>query len=274
MAATKQRITKAVKQSSRNTTTRAARRTSKAVGKRAVKAAKRSTSAKRATVKHKTAAAKPAAGSRAKVQRTTGAVKKRTAARKGSVRPKSGDAIAVLKADHRQVEQLFKRFEKAGDGAFRSKRVLVDSMIEDLSRHAAIEELVFYSAVRREVTGAEKDVLEALEEHHLVKVSLRELEDLDASDERFGAKVTVLIEHVRHHVKEEEQELFPDVRDRLGARRLQELGDELRAAKPRVPTRPHPAAPDEPPGNALIGGAVAVVDHARTVGKRVVDRVL
>lgn len=185
-----------------------------------------------------------------------------------------GDAIVELKQDHRQVEQLFKRFEKAGDGARRAKRQLVDAMVLELSRHAGIEELVFYPAVRAEVADAGRDVLEALEEHHLVKVVLRELEDLDPADERFDAKVTVLIENVRHHVKEEENELFPRVREHLGRARLRELGDELRAARPRVPTRPHPGAPDQPPGNALVGGAVAVMDRARTVGQRVVDRVL
>jgi hemerythrin-like domain-containing protein len=194
-------------------------------------------------------------------------------ATKRSAPAKSGDAIAVLKQDHRQVEQLFKRLEKAGEGAHRTKRALVDTVIEALSRHAAIEELVFYPAIRREVGDAEADVLEALEEHHLVKVGLHELEDLDPADKRFDAKVSVLIENVRHHVKEEEQELFPAVREQLGRRRLHELADELRAAKPRVPTRPHPDAPDEPPGNALFGGAVAVVDRARSVGQRVVGRV-
>jgi hemerythrin-like domain-containing protein len=183
------------------------------------------------------------------------------------------DAIAELKGDHRKVEQLFKRYEKAGDGAVRTKRAIADAVIEELSRHAAIEELVMYPAVRQEVDGAEAEVLEALEEHHSVKVSLRELEGLDAAHERFDAKMTVLIEHVRHHVREEEERLFPEVRDALGRSRLLELGAELRAARPHVPTRPHPAAPDEPPANVLVGGAVAVLDRARTVGKRVVDRV-
>ena len=183
------------------------------------------------------------------------------------------DAIAELKSDHRKVEELFKRFERAGDGAIRTKRALADAVIEELSRHAAIEEVVMYPAIRQEVDGAEAEVLEALEEHHSVKVSLQELESLDASHERFDAKMTVLIEHVRHHVKEEEQRLFPEVRDALGRSRLLELGAELRAARPHVPTRPHPAAPDEPPANALVGGAVAVLDHARTVGKRVIERV-
>jgi hemerythrin-like domain-containing protein len=206
-------------------------------------------------------------------KRATTAAAKKTAPAKRASSPGTGDAIALLKRDHQQVNQLFKRLEKAGAGAHRTKRALMDSVIEELSRHAGIEELVFYPALRKEMRQVESDVLEALEEHHLVKLSLRELEDLDPADERFDAKVTVLIEIVRHHVKEEENELFPDVRKQLGRKRLQELGDELRAARRRAPTRPHPGAPDEPPGNLLVGGAVAVVDRARTVGHAVVERV-
>ena len=93
--------------------------------------------------------------------------------------------------------------------------------------------------MRRDVDDAESDVLEAIEEHHVVKVLLRELEDLDAAHERFDAKVTVLMENVRHHVKEEEQELFPEVRDAIGRSELLELGAALlEQAKPNVPTRP------------------------------------
>ena len=185
----------------------------------------------------------------------------------------SPDAIALLKQDHREVEQLFKRFEKAGENAHKTKGALVASMIEALSRHAAIEEMVFYPAIRREVPTQVSAVLEALEEHHVVKWLLSELEGLDPAAERFDAKATVLIESVRHHVKEEEQELFPKVRARVERRRLVELGAELRDAKRRAPTHPHPRSPDEPPGNLLVGGAVAVMDKARDVGKRTVDRV-
>src|SRR5436190_7494710 len=185
----------------------------------------------------------------------------------------SPDAIALLKRDHREVEQLFKRFEKAGENAHKTKGALVASMIEALSRHAAIEEMVFYPAIRREVPKQESAVLEALEEHHVVKWLLSELEGLAPASERFDAKATVLIESVRHHVKEEETSLFPKVRARIERRRLMELGAELRDAKRRAPTHPHPRSPDEPPGNLLVGGAVAVMDKARDVGKRTVDRV-
>jgi hemerythrin-like domain-containing protein len=210
-----------------------------------------------------------------RVQTTKRTVKKASAT-KATARPmrsSSPDAIALLKQDHREVEQLFKRFEKAGTNAHRTKGRLVASMIEALSRHAAIEELVFYPAVRREVPKQESSVLEALEEHHVVKWLLSELEALDPAAERFDAKATVLIESVRHHVKEEETSLFPKVRARIERRRLVELGAELRDAKRRAPTHPHPRSPDEPPGNVLVGSAVAVMDKARDVGKRTVDRV-
>ena len=78
------------------------------------------------------------------------------------------------------------------------RRQTVDKMIEGLSRHAAIEEQVFYPQVRRSLPDATPEVLEALEEHHIVKWTLSELEGMESTDERFGAKVTVLIESVRH----------------------------------------------------------------------------
>jgi hemerythrin-like domain-containing protein len=226
-------------------------------------------------------AARPVAKkARAAKKRAVKAVKKsvgpRTVKRTPAARRRSGarvDAIALLKQDHREVAALFTRYERAGDGASRTKQRLVDEMIEALSRHAGIEELAFYPAVRREVSGAQADVLEAIEEHHVVKLLLHELEGLTPADERFDAKVTVMIENVRHHVKEEEQELFPEVRARLGRARLLDIGDELRAAKAQVPIRPHPYAPDEPPANALVGGAVAAIDLALSAGKKVVDRV-
>jgi hemerythrin superfamily protein len=172
------------------------------------------------------------------------------------------DAIAFLKADHREVEKVFKAFEKTGERAYRSRRRLVDDMIRSLSQHAAIEEQVFYPAVRSAVPDAKGDVLESLEEHHIVKWLLSELVNMDPTDERFEAKVTVLTEKVRHHVREEEGELFPEVRSEMSRKALVELGGELQKAKRVAPTRPHPRSPDEPPGNTLVGPVAAVVDRA------------
>lgn len=111
------------------------------------------------------------------------------------------------------------------------------------------------------VSQTEDMVIESLEEHHIVKWVLSELVDLAPSDERFDAKVTVLIENVRQHVKEEEQEFFPKVRDRLGRKALADLGEALEDAEKSAPTKPHPRSPDEPPSDAVVGAITSVVDR-------------
>ena len=148
------------------------------------------------------------------------------------------DAITLLKRDHRTVEELFKRFEKAGDRANTQKRQIVDRIIEELSVHAVIEEQVLYPVARAAVSGAEDTVLESLEEHHIVKWVLSELEGMQPTEERFDAKVTVLIENVRHHVEEEEKDWFPQVRAAMGRKELQELGERMEAAKAEAPAEP------------------------------------
>lgn len=171
------------------------------------------------------------------------------------------DAITILRNDHKSVERLFKRFEKAGPRALVEKRQIVDRIIEELSVHAAIEEQVFYPVARATVPGTEDVALESLEEHHVVKWVLSELADMDPADERFDAKTTVLIENVRHHVEEEEGEFFPKVRSELGRKELAEVGEALEAARKTAPTSPHPRLPDTPPGNAVVGTIAGVVDR-------------
>ena len=148
------------------------------------------------------------------------------------------DAITLLKEDHKTVEGLFKKFEQAGDRAVKTKRQLVDQMIKELTTHAYIEETVFYPAARKAAPDTTDHVLESIEEHHVVVWMLSELATMDPADERFTAKVTVLIENVRHHVKEEEQDWFPQVRKAMGTKNLRQLGEELPAAKSRAPADP------------------------------------
>lgn len=182
------------------------------------------------------------------------------------------DAISLLTADHETVEGLFKKFESSGDRAYKTRRSLVDKMTEELSIHAAIEEQFFYPAARDAVRDAEGDVLEGLEEHNIVKWTLAALEGMDPQDERFLARVTVLIENVRHHVEEEEGDLFPKVKKAMSTEQLADLGEQLKEAKKLAPTRPHPRSPDEPPFNLIAGTAAAVADKAQgkvreTIGK-------
>jgi hemerythrin superfamily protein len=172
------------------------------------------------------------------------------------------DAIASLKADHRKVEDLFTLFEGAGPRANKTKRKIVDAIISELSVHAVIEEQVFYPAVRAAMSDLEDDILEAIEEHHIVKWTLSELEDLAPAAKNFDAKVTVLMENVRHHVKEEERDLFPKVRKAMTRKQLNDLADALDEAKRTAPTRPHPRTPSEPPANAVAAPAIKIMDRA------------
>jgi hemerythrin superfamily protein len=180
------------------------------------------------------------------------------------------DAITLLKKDHRTVEDLFKRFEKLGDRAKKGKQEVVERIIKELSVHSAIEEAVLYPEVRAAIDDKKIDelVLESLEEHHVVKWTLSELDRMTPEHERFDAKVTVLMETVRHHVEEEEQELFPKVAKAFGKERLAEMGEAMAEAKKVAPTRPHPRMPDEPPGNLLGAPGAALVDKALDAGRK------
>ena len=182
------------------------------------------------------------------------------------------DAIVLLKSDHKEVEKLFKQFEKLGDTAYTQKRQIVDQVIEALSMHAAIEEQFFYPAVRKEAEEIQDVVLEGLEEHHIVKWTLKELESMSPEEERFTPKMKVLMESVRHHVEEEEGEMFPKVREAMGRKALTELGDTLAQAKIAAPTRPHPKAPDTPPGNLVAGPTAAIADKAKAKGRKALLR--
>ncbi|HZU84040.1 MAG TPA: hemerythrin domain-containing protein [Polyangiaceae bacterium] len=179
------------------------------------------------------------------------------------------NAIALLKTDHRAVEELFDKLDQL-DGKSRGKKTLVEKLIRELSIHAAIEEEIFYPEVKRSVPGGAEIVYESLEEHGVVKWELSALQSMDLTDERFDAKLKVLKDTLLHHIDEEENELFPMVRDAFEASKLNELGASLERAKKTAPTRPHPRAPDEPPANIIANAGASVVDRARDAGRAMV----
>lgn len=148
------------------------------------------------------------------------------------------DAIVLLREDHKTVEKLFKQFEKTGDEDTDERRRIAGQVIEELTVHAWIEEQIFYPAAREASPDTTDHILESIEEHHAVVWMLSEIKGMDASDERFKAKMSVLMENVRHHVEEEEKEWFPDVRKAMGRNRLTELGEQLEAEKPKAPRDP------------------------------------
>ena len=150
----------------------------------------------------------------------------------------STDAIVLLKQDHQEIKKVFTAFEKAGENAHAAKGKIVDRIIELLTVHTYVENEVMYPRVRELLPDLEDDVLESYEEHHVADVLVVELAALKPEHERFTAKTTVLIENVRHHMDEEEQDWFPKVREGLGRKALQEIGEALLAAKKKAPKKP------------------------------------
>lgn len=150
----------------------------------------------------------------------------------------STDAIVLLKADHKEILRAFRNFESAGENAHKQKGSLVDKIIELLTVHTYIENEVMYPRVRELVPELEDDVLESYEEHHVADVLVMELAAMRPTDERFTAKTMVLIENVRHHIEEEENEWFPQVRESLGRTVLSEIGAEMERARKKAPRSP------------------------------------
>lgn len=170
-------------------------------------------------------------------------------------------ATELLHRDHETVDKALEQIRSGNTGS-KTRGEVTAEVVRDLSVHAAIEEQILYPVVREFMPDREADVLEDLEEHHVVKVLAKELADMSTDDPRFVPKVTVLSEIVAKHVEEEESDLFPALVDRFTADELGELGESLEQAKSLAPTRPHPHGPDEPPAN-LANVAVGVLDRLR-----------
>lgn len=149
--------------------------------------------------------------------------------------PRQRDAIAILRADHKLVSELFDEFESAR--AASRKRKIVDQICEELTIHAAVEEEIFYPAVKKALKDHEL-VPEAQVEHESLKALIAQVEDVEPDGEMYDARVKVMSEYVKHHVKEEQNEIFPKAREtrldmvELGAmimQRKEELKAELRS---------------------------------------------
>jgi len=148
------------------------------------------------------------------------------------------DAIKLLKEDHKKVKALFEEVEGLGERAATQRKNLFQKIDQELTLHAKIEETLFYPEFKKRAENSqERDgVLEAYEEHGVVKVMIGELEALDAKDEKYKAKLTVLKELVLHHVKEEEGELFPMAREMFEPEELAQIGERIVKAKKKAKT--------------------------------------
>jgi hemerythrin superfamily protein len=123
--------------------------------------------------------------------------------------PTFKDAVAMLRADHKKVSELFEQFEKSRSAS--RKKALVAEICMELTIHARLEEEIFYPAVKAALRDREL-VPEATVEHASVKDLISQVQDAEPVGEEYDAKVKVMSEYVKHHVKEEQNEMFPKVK--------------------------------------------------------------
>lgn len=150
------------------------------------------------------------------------------------------NAIKILKSDHKKVKGLFEQFENAKD--FRSKKSFAEEAIKELKVHATVEEEIFYPTVRKAIDDMPL-MNEANEEHHVAKVLIAELDQLKGNNEVYEAKFTVLAENVRHHIKEEEGMMFPEIeKSKID---LETLGNEIASRKEELMANGVPPTKEE-----------------------------
>jgi hemerythrin-like domain-containing protein len=138
------------------------------------------------------------------------------------------DAIAMLKADHQKVRDLFQQYEATRDPG--AKREVAEQVFIELETHAQLEENVFYPAVNEETDEGPELVKESLEEHETVKNLIQELRGLPQDTDAFEAKFQELMDNVEHHVEEEESEMFPLAEEEL-EEDMKDLRDEMQELK-------------------------------------------
>jgi len=138
------------------------------------------------------------------------------------------NALELLSEDHKKVKGLF---EKAENAEGKEQQKIFDQIKSELETHTRIEETIFYPAVQQHEELKDM-VLESIEEHKQVKTLLKEMDALASDSEKFEPKLKVLQENVEHHAEEEEEgKMFPKLRSLMNKQQLEELGDELEAAK-------------------------------------------
>ena len=140
------------------------------------------------------------------------------------------NAFQLLKEDHQKVSGLFQQLEPTTERAEKTRTELFAKLKEELDIHAKIEESVFYPAIKQAAETREI-VLEGFEEHHVIKMLLKELEAVPVDTEQWTAKLKVLQENVEHHVEEEEGEMFQSARQVLSEDEINQLGTQMEELK-------------------------------------------
>ena len=143
------------------------------------------------------------------------------------------NAFQLLKEDHQKVSGIFQQLEPTTERAEKTRTELFAKLHEELDIHARVEEAVFYPAIKQAAETREI-VLEGFEEHHVIKMLLKELASMPVDTEQWTAKIKVLKENVEHHVEEEEGEMFQKARDVLSEDDINRLGAQMEQMKQQL----------------------------------------
>jgi hemerythrin superfamily protein len=175
------------------------------------------------------------------------------------------DVIEVLEQDHREVEEMFAELESlrgaSTDEALERRKALAEQVTIELVRHSVAEEVLVYPEVEEKVSREEAE--HARKEHAEAEETLQRLEKLDADDPAFDDELGTLMAEIRHHIADEEGEMFTHMRQVIDADELRRLGGRVEAFKKVAPTRPHPHVPNKPLPRMAAGPGASLLDRMR-----------
>jgi iron-sulfur cluster repair protein YtfE (RIC family) len=175
------------------------------------------------------------------------------------------DVIEILEHDHREVEEMFQQLEglrgASSEEDKEKRKTITEDVTIELVRHSVAEEVILYPAVEDRVGSDE--IEHAREEHKEAEETLAKLEKLDADDPKFDDELAELMEEIRHHIEDEEGDMFAHMRERIDKDELVKLGERVEAFKKVAPTRPHPSVPNTPLPRAIAGGPASLIDRMR-----------
>ena len=175
------------------------------------------------------------------------------------------DVVEILEHDHREVEEMFAELESLRGASTEEqqsrRKELTEQVTIELVRHSVAEEVLVYPKVEKQVSSDEAE--HAREEHAEAEETLQRLEKLDADDSSFDDELATLMEEIRHHIEDEEGQMFAHMRQVIDEDELLKLGERVEAFKKVAPTRPHPNVPNEAVPRMAAGPAASLFDRMR-----------
>ena len=176
--------------------------------------------------------------------------------------PDGTDMVSVLVKDHEEMKQYFRELEATTDP--KARRDVADRLTAEVARHSVAEEMYVYPAARKILPNGDELIDEEIKEHSEAEELLKSWEGMDGDDPQFMPTFQKIRDGLLHHIDEEEEpKLFPEMQTALSAEEQEDLGAKITKAKKLAPTRPHPSAPDSPPGDKILGIPTGIVDRIR-----------